>query len=64
MKNVVFTILNHKNIVYNVKYIISNYITHRKTPLGRWNTYNTDTDVKKKIDFANYDNCYNVIKKK
>lgn len=33
-----------------------------KPDIGRWNTNVSKKDIDKKIDFANYDNCFTTFK--
>ena len=55
--------MERKNIINSIfKYInvlrTKNTLRYIKTDLGRWNPHNEKLSIDKKIDFANYDNCF------
>lgn len=55
---------NYLNMKYlNMKFecITFKYFTYKKTDAGRWNLSSCKIDIDKKIDLANYDNCFTNI---
>lgn len=52
-----YLLLNKKNVLEKLY-----FAKYKKPELGRWNTNNSTISLEKKIDFANYDNCYTTMR--
>ena len=53
----------HYTIIHNINMKNLQRFTFKKPDLGRWGLSTSKIIMDKKIDYANYDNCFTVIKK-
>ena len=57
-------ISNHITIMNNISMKNLQRFTFKKPDIGRWGLSTSKITIDKKIDYANYDNCFTVIKNK